>query len=208
MRNLLSTTLCGAGQAHARVLSSRIHTQFINTVTVGTDRNSSADFLSHHHCPLFLHSHNTFTIMSVGVSGSSSLDPTSLSAVTRLAPQQASARAILPSELNRILTQLSDLQTQAHPGDKPQKMGAIAPAVWTGLGLCSNSLSLDHNLAFPSRGVVSGPGPPTRLVTALGSGKAIALGSRLHATVSMAAEATQWQYNAQAQQLWADYLQR
>jgi len=123
--------------------------------SIPNDRNSSAGFLSRHHCPLFLHFRNTFTIISGGFSGSSSLDPTSPIAVIRLAPQQVSANVILPIELNRILTQLCDLQTQARPGDKPRQMGAIAPAVRTRLGLCSDLLGLDRILPVPSRGVVS-----------------------------------------------------
>ena len=54
---------------------------------------------------------------------------------------------------------------------------------------------------------MAGPAPPKRLVTSLVSDAVFAPGCRLHATVSMTADAIKWQQEAQSRKLRADNLQ-
>ena len=197
MRNLVSSTLCVVRQIHDREVSSRVKNHFVNSFAAGTGRepsSPSAVSQSHDNLPVF---HHSFT-MPDSACVVTSCSTVFLSVVTNCAAQQPSASVILTRELESIQQNCSDLQVKACPGDKPRHLGVLAPAVWAGLGLCSDLLGLDQTLAVLSRGVASGPGPPTRLVTALGSGTALAPGSRLNTTVSKAAEATQWQQEAQA----------
>ena len=138
--------LCVVRQIHARAVSSRVKNHFVNSFAAGTDRepsSPSAVSQSHHNSPVFRHSF-TMAGSACGVTGRSTVFP---SVVTNCVAQQPSASVMITHELESTQQNYSDLQAKACPGDKPRHLGVLAPAVWAGLGLCSDLLGLDHTLA-------------------------------------------------------------